>query len=373
MKTTYKVNGIQYDNINDIPEDVREKIDKNKNGIVDFIENKDLTNTKSCRRINISFGGNTWIAFVVVIIVFISILLANNAVIRNYLMPIIKSPSDSSQFLKGDQIITQEEAKDKLIQKYPELAIDPGLPPHMFYYYPRSGGWIIVYTSEGSGVQQIFAADCFYVNDEIQKIGSYKYEPYMSFILTDINDLDEETCKVKANVPTPSNDEMNNDIEKQMINNLNIPTKDEAKKQSNFKADGNGNYYGSLSITGYPAFETMKDPLCESNCDEYEYISFAIVALDNVSFYDFLKEYKGNSFAGEDKIGIGCNESDLITYYNDSDKFGMKKYTLSKELSGKILNSTKEKPITLNFERLLFTGGSDAPDCYSHITNIREN
>ena len=49
----------------------------------------------------------------------------------------------------------------------------------------------------------------------------------------------------------------------------------------------------------------------------------------------------------------------------------MKEYQLSVVDSVKIMNSTINNPIFLELERLEFNGGSGAPTCYSHITNIK--
>ena len=49
----------------------------------------------------------------------------------------------------------------------------------------------------------------------------------------------------------------------------------------------------------------------------------------------------------------------------------MKSYNLSKEDTTKIMNATKENPITLKLERLELTSPGDALSCYSHITTIK--
>ena len=45
-------------------------------------------------------------------------------------------------------------------------------------------------------------------------------------------------------------------------------------------------------------------------------------------------------------------------------------YELSKNSSKKILDSTEGNPIKLRLTRLEYNGGTSAPICYSHITNV---
>ena len=142
------------------------------------------------------------------------------------------------------------------------------------------------------------------------------------------------------------------------------------KSQSTFKADEKGNFYGTLVVTGYPTIKIEPEPFCEANCKKYSYVFFQVLSTDINALPEFLGANEGNSFVGKGQIGIGCVQDKIISYSNDSDKFGMKKYTVSQELSKKILDSTKEAPVTIELERLLFTGGSGAPACYSHFTYI---
>lgn len=94
---------------------------------------------------------------------------------------------------------TKEYAKSLLLEEYPELKFDPGLPPHNYYYSRNENSWYIVYTSEGSGLAQIFAVECFEVNDNnnVIKLGTYESKPESSYILNDITRLDFESCMIK--------------------------------------------------------------------------------------------------------------------------------------------------------------------------------
>ena len=79
---------------------------------------------------------------------------------------------------------------------------------------------------------------------------------------------------------------------------------------------------------------------------------------------------KGNAYVKDDAIGLGCIEDGIVTYYNSSDQNGSKQYSLYDSDSKKIMDSTSSNPIRLRLNRLLFTSGSGAPLCYSHITEV---
>lgn len=97
--------------------------------------------------------------------------------------------------------LTKSLAKSYLEKAGLELDLDgSSLPPHMLYYFPsETESWKVVYTTEGSGEDQIFAAECFSVDDKgtITKLGSYQAKTYDSYIVSDITQIDETTCKVK--------------------------------------------------------------------------------------------------------------------------------------------------------------------------------
>lgn len=142
--------------------------------------------------------------------------------------------------------------------------------------------------------------------------------------------------------------------------------------QSSFKFDEKGGFYGAVVVTGYPVVESRLESFCEENCKKYSYVFFQVLNADNVALFDFIEEKKGNSFVGDKQIGLGCLQNKIITYSNDSDKIGMKKHTLSADLSKKIMESSREKPVTIKLEKLLLTSGRGAPDCYSHFTYVSD-
>lgn len=140
--------------------------------------------------------------------------------------------------------------------------------------------------------------------------------------------------------------------------------------QSSFQSDKQENFYGTLIVTGYPIVKIEAEPFCEKNCKKYSYVFFQVLNTDSQVLSDFLRENKGNNFIDTNQLGIGCVQDEIITYFNDSNKLGMKEYSVPVGLSKKILDSNKEKPVTIKLERLLFTGGSGAPACYSHFTYV---
>ncbi|OGF21634.1 hypothetical protein A2316_01035 [Candidatus Falkowbacteria bacterium RIFOXYB2_FULL_38_15] len=145
--------------------------------------------------------------------------------------------------------------------------------------------------------------------------------------------------------------------------NITLPELVELEKRSLFLPDEQGNIYGTLTVTGYAVTEDIEEPFCEKNCKKYKSVLFKILnTASNATILDLL----------DAKVKLGCAENQTITYFNDSDKIGMKEYEVSSELSEKILESSVQNPVTIKLQRLLFTGGSGAPACYSHFTYISE-
>ncbi|QQS39246.1 hypothetical protein IPM62_01360 [Candidatus Woesebacteria bacterium] len=101
-----------------------------------------------------------------------------------------------------DEKISKDIAQGLLFADFPEISkgLAGGPPAHMLYYFENNEGWQVVYTTEGSGVDQIFEASCFKVTHQrvVYQTGNYKYENLSSYILKDIDNLDTETCRVKG-------------------------------------------------------------------------------------------------------------------------------------------------------------------------------
>ncbi len=129
--------------------------------------------------------------------------------------------------------------------------------------------------------------------------------------------------------------------------------------------------YGTFQAEGYAKVLKVDENCFSENCDQYDYVFFYITRAENTHIHDFLKGWTGNTFVKDSALGLGCPGSTGITYLNSSDAQDTKSYTITKDDSDKILASTPEKPVRLEVERLEFTGGKDAPNCYSHFTTFK--
>lgn len=157
--------------------------------------------------------------------------------------------------------------------------------------------------------------------------------------------------------------------------NQRIDTENEQPRENmaedDFKYDEKvRSYYGKLIVNGYAAISEMPEGFCVDDCLVYDYVFFNVLSTDNKFLDNYIEEQQGNSFVGDISIGLGCVENDILWRMNDSDEFGMQKYTDSPATSEAILNSSKENPITVELERYLYTGGKGAPDCYSHFAKV---
>ena len=161
-----------------------------------------------------------------------------------------------------------------------------------------------------------------------------------------------------------------NEIENDDIVQIN-EKKDEQNIEDQIDTFSNVTNSGKVRVKGYAVVNKQNE--CEE-CEgskEYEYVYFYITDTKSQEFIDYVKSLQGNAFATDNAIGLGCIENNILSYVNDNDELGMNGYSLTKEETSKIINSSKDKTITLEIERFKLTGGSDAPICYSHITNIK--
>ena len=104
--------------------------------------------------------------------------------------------------------------------------------------------------------------------------------------------------------------------------------------------------------------------------EKYQYVYFHITEMKNDKFEKYLESLKGNTFALDDGIGLGCVIDGQIKYHNLSDELGNKEFELSQEDTSEILKATKSNPIKLKLEKKLLTFGKGAPVCTSLITKI---
>lgn len=124
---------------------------------------------------------------------------------------------------------------------------------------------------------------------------------------------------------------------------------------------------GSVDVLGYISIEKIKSfETDEAN----DYVFFNIVDTKSNDFLTYLEGLSGNTFGGNNKIGLGCTDNEKIYYFNSSDGKELENYEIGETSSKKILDSTEGNPIKLRLTRLEYNGGTSAPICYSHITNI---
>lgn len=124
---------------------------------------------------------------------------------------------------------------------------------------------------------------------------------------------------------------------------------------------------GSVDVLGYITIEKIEN---FDNEETFNYVFFNVVDTKSNDFKTFLEGLSGNTFGGKDKIGLGCINNGKIYYFNSSDGKELENYEIGETSSKKILDSTEGNPIKLRLTRLEYNGGTSAPICYSHITNI---
>jgi hypothetical protein len=134
-----------------------------------------------------------------------------------------------------------------------------------------------------------------------------------------------------------------------------------------FGSDTEGSYSGDLYVTGYVDIQTMNEPFCMSNCKKFSYASLHVQRTGNDHLADFLGVNEGNAYVGPARIGLGCAEGEIVRYANHSDKYEMKEFRVSSDLSVQILHSSPSDPVTLHLVKLPLEGGTEAPACYAHF------
>lgn len=142
--------------------------------------------------------------------------------------------------------------------------------------------------------------------------------------------------------------------------------------EGDFAGDENGEWNGELYVRGYVSTEMREEAFCEEDCEEFEYVMFNITENSNENagkddLSNFMKDFEGNAFVGENALGLGCVSEGQIYYDFATDVDGevdFVKYTFSKEDSAEIMNSDEENQVVLKMER---TPGieADATTCTS--------
>lgn len=133
-------------------------------------------------------------------------------------------------------------------------------------------------------------------------------------------------------------------------------------------------YYGKTTVRGYVTTEKVySGDVVTEDSPSYDMVFLNIMESNSNELLAFVELYgaSGNSYVNGKAIAIGCVKDGKLVHYNDSDDYGMQEYVLDEASTTQLMNSTKEAPVTLEVERYKFTGGSGAPDCYSHISTIK--
>jgi len=133
--------------------------------------------------------------------------------------------------------------------------------------------------------------------------------------------------------------------------------------ENSFIYNTESGYFGTLTLSGYVELVERENNI--------KYALFVFDDINNTALDQFMETNSGNSFAGENKVGIGCQEQDpkRIFYENFAD---------SGEIQGSItggdydllMNSSKDSKVELKMTRDIYTSGRGAPECYSHFRNF---
>lgn len=138
-----------------------------------------------------------------------------------------------------------------------------------------------------------------------------------------------------------------------------------------FSRDENHNYSGTAYLRGYATVSQVEEPFCDQDCQIYDYVFFHVLDSGNAMLDEFLLDFAGNSFVGENSVGLGCVVDGGIVYENNSDQSGYQEdLSVAPADAQAILSSSLEAPVTIKAEKYLLTGGGEAFACYSHFSTV---
>lgn len=142
--------------------------------------------------------------------------------------------------------------------------------------------------------------------------------------------------------------------------------------EGDFEVNEGGAAGGSAYIKGHASINEVEEGFCVSDCKTFDYVSFVIEENNTPGLDTYIKQNAGNSFVGENSIGLGCVDNGMIHYFNDSDEDKRQEFELGADESAAILASSEENPIALKVTKEKLTFGAGAPDCYSHFTKVEQ-
>lgn len=140
--------------------------------------------------------------------------------------------------------------------------------------------------------------------------------------------------------------------------------------EGSFSAAGEDGFSGDLTVKGYSEIVEVDEPFCVEDCQTFDYVIFHVQETGNAALKDFMGQNEGNAYAGGNQIGLGCLEEDQIHYQNHSDGAGMTDNRISAEDTRTILNAEEGLSVTLRLTKQPLSGGTEAPACYSHFSEI---
>lgn len=195
-------------------------------------------------------------------------------------------------------------------------------------------------------------------------------------ILLQVNNLVKDVLEVQNRQTEIGG--MREKLEKSQKIELKVLKKEleEAKKQialltqlQNFQKSIYG-YFGTLKLTGYLDIEKWPCNPGEECKEEVNYVFFLFTQTDNNLIYDFLEDYKGNSFLNFSKkrVGLGCYQKDKGRIYSQNvGDTGIFENIISEDKLKKLLASDNNNLVTLQLTKPILTSGAGAPACYSHF------
>ena len=127
-------------------------------------------------------------------------------------------------------------------------------------------------------------------------------------------------------------------------------------------------FYGDLTLKGYIELGEMEEM---GTGNPFTYAFFVFEDPKNEAFTKYLEDSKGNSFLGENSIGLGCYEEDKKRIY--SVNYGAEDQAdnvLENENYEKLSKSSKDNVVTLKVTKPMPPMGGGAPSCYSHFRNF---
>jgi hypothetical protein len=127
----------------------------------------------------------------------------------------------------------------------------------------------------------------------------------------------------------------------------------------------NGEYAGTIRLTGYATIEKRFAGFCEKDCPSVDYVFLTITKGSTPVFDAYLAEQKGNAFVMDKGIGLGCRGNDNQLRIDDEN--GQPRAPVNPAVSAMIVRSTKDEPVTVTLVRNWITPGSGASDCYAHL------